>query len=485
MRIFAPWPGNALPSFTCLQGMRPFALLLVATILRTQAQQLVPNGDMEQFGSCPEAMGQVDRATGWSQPTLGSTDYFNACQGEPFTVSVPTNLCGHQPAHSGDGYVGIICFSGPESAGILDTHEYVSHPLAAPLVPGETYSVEFFVNLADISKYAVNDIGALLSVQQPHRDDMLTIAGTPQVTNTTMLADTSGWMRIQGCVKADSAYAFITIGNFHTGATTTYEEVPPSWSGSWYTYYYVDDVSVQHVAHPDLGLGPDLTICEATTLMVGEPLPGASYLWSTGATGPSITVDAAGIYSVQLASDECPLADTVVVQLGIPVTFGLSADTVVDLCATPHILLDARPQPPDADLTWSTGDATTSIVVDAAATYLVHASAADHCGASTSITVIDTCGAPVYAPNAFTPNGDGINDQWRPLWSANAGATLEWTVYDRWGHVLFSSSDPNDSWDGTAVGEPVPIGSYAWRGHAHDPATALFLELTGQVVLIR
>lgn len=66
--------------------MRSFALLFaVFCMLRTQAQELVPNGGMEQFGSCPESMGQVDHATGWSQPTAGSTDYFDACQASPST----------------------------------------------------------------------------------------------------------------------------------------------------------------------------------------------------------------------------------------------------------------------------------------------------------------------------------------------------------------------------------------------------------------
>ncbi|HEX2616383.1 MAG TPA: T9SS type B sorting domain-containing protein [Flavobacteriales bacterium] len=467
--------------------MRPFALLLAACYtLHTQAQELLPNGGFEQFGLCPEFMGQVDRATGWLQPTMGSTDFFHACQGAPNSMGVPTNLFGEQAAHGGNGYAGIISFSGPDNTGPSDNHEYLTHPLAAPMVPGETYTVEFFVNLSEISKYAVNDLGALFTMQPPHRDDVLTIAGTPQVTNSagTLLDDEEMWMRVQGCMQADSAYAFITIGNFRTGAATGYAEVNMD-VPSWFTYYFVDDVSVQHVEQPDLGLGPDLTICEATTISVAEPLPGADYLWSTGATGPSITVDAAGTYTVQLAGAECPLADTVVVRLGAPVTFGLAADTLVDFCATRRILLDALPQPPDADLRWSTGANGPITVVDAAGTYLVHAEAVDHCGASASITVIDGCEAPVYAPNAFTPNGDGINDLWRPIWSANAGAALEWTIYDRWGQALFSASAPDTAWDGTVAGEAVPNGSYTWRGHAQDPATAFFRELTGHVVLVR
>lgn len=213
-------------------------------------------------------MGQLDHATGWTSPTAGSTDYFNACQADLNSVGVPTNLLGHQPAHTGDGYAGILCFNGPDNTGLADGHEYMCHPLATPLVPGEAYVVEFFVSLADVSAYAVNDIGALFSVQPPHRTDMLTITATPQITNTalTLLSDTSGWMRIQGCFTADSAYAHITIGNFHPGATTAYASMPPNGSGVWFGYYFIDDVSVRHVPRP--GLGPDLMLCEATTLHV-------------------------------------------------------------------------------------------------------------------------------------------------------------------------------------------------------------------------
>ncbi|HRH38887.1 MAG TPA: gliding motility-associated C-terminal domain-containing protein, partial [Flavobacteriales bacterium] len=374
--------------------------------------------------------------------------------------------------------------NGPENADIADTHEYISHALAAPLVPGETYAVEFFVNLADISKYTVTDIGALLSVQQPQRPDMLAITAVPQVTNTDpgALDDTIDWMRIHGCFTADSAYAYITIGNFHAGAATLYEEVFPTWSASWYSYYFVDDVSVQHLPRP--ALGPDLTICDATTIRVLDPLPDASYLGSTGAAGTSITVDAAGTYSVQLADAGCPLSDTIVISTGTPVTFALPADTLVDLCSSPRVVLDAKPQPPTAQVLWSTGETTAQVVVDEAGTYVIHASAAEHCNASASITVIDTCRSPVYAPDAFTPNGDGINDQWRPVWSANPGATLQWSIYDRWGQLLFTGAG-SDAWDGTAAGTLVPNGTYAWKGLAKDPATETRREIGGQVVVVR
>jgi gliding motility-associated-like protein len=251
----------------------------------------------------------------------------------------------------------------------------------------------------------------------------------------------------------------------------------------WYSYYYVDDVRVQHWPRPELG--PDLTICEATPITVQDPIPGVDYLWSTGETGTAITVDASGTYTVQIADGNCPLSDTIVVEMGTPVTFGLPQDTLVDFCATPQVLLAARPEPPDADVMWSTGDTTALLMVDAAGTYVIHGNAPGYCAGTASITVTDTCNSPVYAPYAFTPDGDGFNDEWRPVWIGNAGATVEWTVFDRWGQVLYSSTGPDSAWDGSVAGKPVPTGTYAWRGHLYDPSTGVARALKGEIVLVR
>jgi|GEM_PF-1368533 len=473
--------------------MRPLILLLAAScVLRMQAQELVPNGDFEQYTTCPDSASQIDHATGWSRPTAGSSDYFNACQlGVPpgfnaFNPGVPDNFFGHQPAHSGNGYAGFFCFDSVATVPSVAYKEYVSHALATPLTPGEVYNVEFFVNLADHSSITMNDIGALLSVHMPHRDDTYPIIAVPQVMNSSlaMLDDSIGWTRIRSCFTADSAYAFITIGSFPLIAPQMQEEGPTAFPpAKSHSYYYVDDVSVQHLPRPDLG--PDISICEATPIMVQDPIPGMDYLWSTGETGSAITVDAAGTYTVQIADGDCPLSDTIVVAMGTPVTFDLPADTVVNFCASSQVLLDARPDPPYADVAWSTGDTTAFLLVDAAGSYVIHGNAPGYCAGTASITVTDTCNSPVYAPNAFTPNGDGFNDEWRPVWIGNAGATVEWSVFDRWGQVLYSSTGPDSAWDGSAWGKPVPTGTYAWRGHAYDPTTGVVRQLKGEIILVR
>lgn len=452
-----------------------------------RAQNLVPNGDLEQFTQCPDYVSQIDRAVGWSRPTLGTSDYFNACLGVPFSLNVPDNEFGYQSAHSGNGYAGFYCFYSTTAITTApdNDHEYVTHALAAPLTPGGTYAVEFFVSLADVSKYAVNDIGALLSVNAPARSDELAITATPQITNSslTMLNDKNGWTRIHGCFVADSAFAYITIGNFHNGPATTFEEVATDFPLTYFSYYYVDDVSVQALDAPLLG--PDISTCGAVTLSVLDPVVGTNYIWSTGEEGSSIAVDTAGVYSVAIDAGGCVLSDTITVQLAAPITLTLAADTAADFWATPFLLIDPGIVPPNADVIWSTGDTTAILRVDRAGLYTVNASAPGHCPTSASIRVVDVCGSLVYAPNAFTPNNDGHNDRWTLVWLANAEATLEVQVFDRWGRALFTATDRDAAWDGTSDGSPVPDGVYAWRGRARDPDTSFDRVISGHVCIMR
>ena len=67
----------------------------------------------------------------------------------------------------------------------------------------------------------------------------------------------------------------------------------------------------------------------------------------------------------------------------------------------------------------------------------------------------------VFTPNAFTPNGDGINDIFKPIYNKNViDPTLK--VFDRWGKSVFSTRDASYGWDGTYNGSIMPVGVYIW-----------------------
>ena len=67
----------------------------------------------------------------------------------------------------------------------------------------------------------------------------------------------------------------------------------------------------------------------------------------------------------------------------------------------------------------------------------------------------------LYIPNAFTPNGDGINDVF-VVQSINDCMVYEMSIYNRWGQMLFYTDSYPLIWDGTFNGDPVPTGSYIY-----------------------
>lgn len=69
----------------------------------------------------------------------------------------------------------------------------------------------------------------------------------------------------------------------------------------------------------------------------------------------------------------------------------------------------------------------------------------------------------VFIPNAFTPNGDNVNDQARVRSRfADLLTEFEWIIYNRWGQPVYTSTDINESWDGTAEGDDLEPDVYGW-----------------------
>jgi len=88
----------------------------------------------------------------------------------------------------------------------------------------------------------------------------------------------------------------------------------------------------------------------------------------------------------------------------------------------------------------------------------------------------------ISAPNAFSPNGDGINDTWR---LRVQGVVNEYTltIFNRYGQVLYTSTDISKGWDGTMNGKPVPVGTYYYIIQSKDNNRPV--KQTGYVVVLR
>lgn len=91
----------------------------------------------------------------------------------------------------------------------------------------------------------------------------------------------------------------------------------------------------------------------------------------------------------------------------------------------------------------------------------------------------------IFYPNAFTPDNDGLNDKYYPRVLDVVREQHRFQVFNRWGELIYTSTEPNDGWDGTAGGQAVPQGVYVWRLEGLPQYSADKVELFGTVTLLR
>ncbi|MFT4031345.1 MAG: gliding motility-associated C-terminal domain-containing protein [Siphonobacter sp.] len=214
---------------------------------------------------------------------------------------------------------------------------------------------------------------------------------------------------------------------------------------------------------PVFSLGPDQTYCADSTVTLSAPdTTGARYLWSTGATTVSISPTASGSYAVTMIIGSCRGSDTVAVTI-LPLP-NVSVQDQASLCVADNqtVRLDAGGNY-TMHYYWSpTGDTTRAITVTQVGVYTVEVQNTYGCTETHNINVVDLCEAEIYVPDIFTPNGDGQNDDLHIVTKYVLDQDYELRIYNRWGELIFRTTDKNERWDGKYKGRDFPPQSYAW-----------------------
>jgi gliding motility-associated-like protein len=94
--------------------------------------------------------------------------------------------------------------------------------------------------------------------------------------------------------------------------------------------------------------------------------------------------------------------------------------------------------------------------------YNVHIKSETGCEGDDSVKVWVVSQPSYFVPNAFTPNGDGLNDLLRPI-AVGYSANNYFKVFNRFGEVVFYSKDFKEGWNGTYKGQLADIGTYFWE----------------------
>jgi gliding motility-associated-like protein len=111
---------------------------------------------------------------------------------------------------------------------------------------------------------------------------------------------------------------------------------------------------------------------------------------------------------------------------------------------------------------WQDGSTNSTYTVYEEGTYVLQFTDFNGCVAVDSIRILVER-YRIFVPNAFTPNGDGVNDTFGPIITGDiVGEEMEMFIYNRWGELIYEFTDFGQAWDGTYKGKKVNVGVYVW-----------------------
>lgn len=190
-------------------------------------QELVINGGFEQHKKCPTRFNEKPARSVERMKTIGGMPgYFNACSA---MMGTPVNWAGVEPAFEGEAYVGLVLTA--HGGGECAVREFVQLELAEPLVNGGKYLLSFQVSAADRSGYMTDRIGACFSLDdRSGKHGVGASFGKADVDNVPnrFIADTAGWMKVEGIYNARGGERFVQIGNFQLCDRTSRKAIVPN-----------------------------------------------------------------------------------------------------------------------------------------------------------------------------------------------------------------------------------------------------------------
>lgn len=218
--------------------------------------------------------------------------------------------------------------------------------------------------------------------------------------------------------------------------------------------------TVNIIPPPVVNLGADTVLCANQPLVLDAGNPGNTYAWNTGATGRTFAPTSSGTYAVTVDNGYCTTSDQITVIFNpIPEPMGMH-QYFTCLDDDPHYV-DIDAGNPGSTFLWADGQTTHLIHANSYGWHSVAITNSFGCSIADSAMVNEFCRPTLFIPNTFTPNGDGRNDVWLAV--GNNVGFYEMYVFDRWGGVIFHTTDFSKGWDGTMDGNPVPNEVYAYR----------------------
>lgn len=207
---------------------------------------------------------------------------------------------------------------------------------------------------------------------------------------------------------------------------------------------------------PEFELGRDTSFCLGESLLLSIGKDSSQVSWSNGSNDSFTTVTSGGLLWAKKISGGCPYSDSIIVSQITAPSVDLGVDST--LCGDGVRRVDV--QAAEAEYTWNDGySGGGQRYITASGEYIL--TVTNKCGTDSDDVLLEflpyVC--DIFVPSAFTPNGDGQNDVFRPRGNVEV-TSME--IYNRWGELLYTDNDESDgfSWDGFYEGNLVQQGHY-------------------------
>lgn len=235
-----------------------------------------------------------------------------------------------------------------------------------------------------------------------------------------------------------------------------------------------DSVIVSLLMTPTVNAGNDQEICEGASVQLNSTGSNniTSYQWlpAEGLSNQKIPNPLASptettLYTLTVANNICEVSDSVLVTVNKNPSANAGPDKVI--INGQSTSLDGTAGGTDVTYQWTpginiTGAFTLNPIVNPDANQIYILNVYSNKGCKTALdSVLVKVYKQLYIPNAFTPNGDGINDTWF-IETLQAYPGTEVKVFNRFGQIVFDNNGKNIWWDGTFKGNPQPAGAYVY-----------------------
>ncbi len=241
-----------------------------------------------------------------------------------------------------------------------------------------------------------------------------------------------------------------------------------------------DTIVVSNNPVNTFSLPPDTAICELTTLRLTVNPPTATTLtWSNGTTGNTNTLGG-GTHSLIANNIGCLRTSQINVRIKPLPRFTPLADT--SICE--GFTVPLRVAHPGASYLWSSGSTDSTIAISRKGTYWAQTTLAGCTYRDSMELQYRNCSCDVKIPNAFSPNGDGINDYLVPKIECFP-SRFQLLIFNRYGQQVFDTRDFKTQWNGKMSGKDLAVGTYYYILTFFNENLRKDEKFTGSITLLR